>query len=135
MKHENYYATGRDLLRFGSDDEIVDSLVRREITQTSVYRFRCDEATQDRLEVTGRALKQARRLKRQMKKAREAQNNDSAAVLAAIHPGDPNAISDYALDELHRQTTFASIAYNVDMTIQQAISLAVFAQVQNQQAI
>ncbi|WP_440494855.1 hypothetical protein [Serratia sarumanii] len=129
-----YYSSGLDLLRFGSEDEIIDALVSGELGKDRVYRFRCDEATQERLEVTGRALKAANRLARQMRKARDAQNTDLSSVLAAIHPGDPNDLSDYVLDELHNQITFASIAYGVDMTMQQAISLAVFHMAQSQQA-
>ncbi len=129
-----YYSSGLDLLRFGTEDEIIDALVSGEINKDRVYRFRCDEATQERIEVTGRALKAANRLARQLKKAREAQNNDLAAVLATIHPGDPHDLSDYVLDELHNQITFAHIAYGVDMTMQQAISLAVLHMAQSQQA-
>ncbi|MFU7456074.1 hypothetical protein ACM7VR_01665 [Serratia marcescens] len=129
-----YYSSGLDLLRFGTEDEIIDALVSGEINKDRVYRFRCDEATQERIEITGRALKAANRLARQMRKAREAQNNDLAAVLATIHPGDPNDLSDYVLDELQNQMTFASIAYGIDMTMQQAISLAVFHMAQSQQA-
>ncbi|AVU35683.1 MULTISPECIES: hypothetical protein [Serratia] len=129
-----YYSSGLDLLRRGTEDEIIDALVAGEINKDRVYRFRCDEATQERIEITGRALKAANRLARQMRKAREAQNNDLAAVLATIHPGDPDDLSDYVLDELQNQMTFASIAYGIDMTMQQAISLAVFHMAQSQQA-
>ncbi|BEN01840.1 hypothetical protein SMETH2_19710 [Serratia marcescens] len=129
-----YYSSGLDLLRFGTEDEIIDALVSGEITKDRVYRYRCDEATKERIEVTGHALKAANRLARQLKKAREAQNSDLASVLATIHPGDPNDLSDYTLDELHRQIAVLSFAYNVDMTMQQAISLAVFHMAQSQQA-
>lgn len=129
------YHTASDLLRNGTQQEITEALVNGDISQTSVYRYRCNEASPERKLITGQALKAANKINRANRKVvKQAQrNNDPLDVIAACHPGDAEEISQYVLDVLAQQIKFAKLAYGVDMTYPQAISVAVYNMVQSQQ--